>query len=213
MKKTSLLALPEKNLAKFQSLQIGNDCAIHSLVAAIELLTDVRLDPQEIIKEVNRIWWRGSVFRLAPKSGITPPLQVRLLRYLAKKYDLLLKADVFHLSPELLRTTAEAENIASLVTIYWWFGHSPEIYYMDQPKNYNKLKGAGGHTMVFAAYDPEHYSGEIHTPWGFINSWVTQGTGLFWMEDKAFQKSWGIPIPCWGKHAAVVISYKDLNKS
>jgi len=83
---------------------------------------------------------------------------------------------------------------------------------MDRPKNYNKLKGASGHTMVFAAYDPEHYSGEIHTPWGFINSWVTQGTGLFWMEDKDFQKSWGIPIPRWGKHATVIISRKDLNK-
>jgi hypothetical protein len=179
MKKTSLRALPEKNLAKFQSLQTGNDCAIHSIAAAIELLTDIRLDPQEIIKEVNRIWWRGSLFRLAPKSGITPPLQVRLLHYLAKKHNLPLKAKLFHLSPELLRATAEAENIASLVTIYWWFGHSPASYYMDRPKNYNKLKGASGHTMVFAAYDPEHFSGEIHTPWGFINSWVTQRTGLF----------------------------------
>jgi len=212
MKKTSLLALPEKNLAKFQSQQTGNDCAIHSLVAAIELLTNVRLDPQEVIKEVNRIWWRGRLFRLAPKSGITPPMQVRLLRYLAKKNDLPLRAKVFHLSPELLRTTAEAENIASLVTIYWWFGHSPAIYYMNQPKNYNKLKGASGHTMVFAAYDPEHFSGEIHTPWGFINSWVSQGTGLFWMEDKEFQKAWGVSIPRWGKNATVVISYKDSDK-
>lgn len=209
MKKTSLLALPEKNLAKFQSQQTGNDCAIHSIVAAIELLTNVRLDPQEIIKEVNRIWWRGSLFRLAPKSGITPPLQARLLRYLAKKHNLPLKAKVFHLSPELLRATAEAENITSLVTIYWWFGHSPSIYYMDRPKNYNKLKGASGHTMVFAAYDPQHFSGEVHTPWGFINSWVNQGTGLFWMEDKEFQKTWGVPIPRWGKNATVIISHKD----
>jgi len=64
-----------------------------------------------------------------------------------------------------LQTTAEAETMASLVTIYWWFGRSPAIYYMDGPKNYNALKGANGHTMVFAAYDPEHYSGDVHTPW------------------------------------------------
>ena len=213
MKKTSLHSLPEKNLAKFQSQQTGNDCAIHSLVAAIELLTNIKLDPQGIIEEVNRIWWRGRFFRLAPKSGITPPMQVRLLGYLAKKHDLPLTAKLFHLSPELLQTTAEAETMASLVTIYWWFGRSPAIYYMDSPKNYNALKGANGHTMVFAAYDPEHYSGDVHTPWGFINSWITQGMGLFWMEDKEFQKSWGIPIPHWGKNATVVISYKDLNKS
>lgn len=140
-------------------------------------------------------------------------MQVRLLGYLAKKHDLPLTANLFHLSPELLQATAEAETLASLVTIYWWFGHSPAIYYMNGPKNYNALKGAGGHTMVFAAYDPEHYSGDVHTPWGFINSWITQGTGLFWMEDKAFQKAWGTPIPHWGKNATVVISYKDLNKS
>jgi len=213
MKNTSLRSLPEKNLARFQSQQTGNDCAIHSLVAGVELLTNFRLDPQEIIKEINRIWWHGRFFRLAPKSGVTPPMQVRLLGYLAKKHDLPLTANLFHLSPELLQATAEAETLASLVTIYWWFGHSPAIYYMNGPKNYNALKGAGGHTMVFAAYDPEHYSGDVHTPWGFINSWITQGTGLFWMEDKAFQKAWGTPIPHWGKNATVVISYKDLNKS
>ena len=210
MKKTSLRALPEKNLAKFQSQQTGNDCAIHSLVAAIELLTKIRLDPKEIINEVNRIWWHGRFFRLAPKSGITPPMQVRLLSYLAKKHNLPLKANLFHLSPELLRTTAAAENIVSLVTIYWWFGHSPAIFYMDQPNNYNALKGASGHTMVFAAYDPEHSSGEVLTPWGFINSWITQGTGLFWMTDHDFQKTWGTPIPRWGKNAAVVISHKEI---
>jgi len=213
MKKTSLRALPEENLAKYQSLQVGNDCAVHAISAAIELLTDVRLDPQEIIDEINKLWWRGRVFRLAPKSGITPPLQVRLLRYLAKKHRLPLKASLFHLSPEVLRATAEAENIASLVTIYWWFKQAPAIYYMNHPVNYNALKGAGGHTMVFAAYDPDHYSGDVHTPWGFINSWVTQGTGLFWMEDQAFQKSWGIPLPRWGRFAAVVISCKDAHQS
>ena len=137
-------------------------------------------------------------------------MQVRLLRYLAKKHNLPLKANLFHLSPELLRTTAAAENIVSLVTIYWWFGHSPAIYYMDQPNNYNALKGASGHTMVFAAYDPEHSSGEVLTPWGFINSWITQGTGLFWMTDHDFQKTWGTPIPRWGKNAAVVISHKEI---
>ena len=137
-------------------------------------------------------------------------MQVRLLSYLAKKHNLPLKANLFHLSPELLRTTAAAENIVSLVTIYWWFGHSPAIFYMDQPNNYNALKGASGHTMVFAAYDPEHSSGEVLTPWGFINSWITQGTGLFWMTDHDFQKTWGTPIPRWGKNAAVVISYKEI---
>lgn len=209
MKKISLKAFPETKLAKLQTLQTGNDCAVHSIVAAIELLTEVKLDPAEIITEINHIWWHGRFYRLMPKSAITPPLQIRLLHYLAKKHDLPLSAKLLHLSPEVLRATAEAESIASLVTIYWSFKQSPKIYYRDQPKNYNREKGAGGHTMLFAAYDPEHFSGELHTPWGFINSWVTAGTGLFWMEDKVFRKAWGMPIPGWGKNATVIISLEN----
>jgi hypothetical protein len=209
MKKTSLRAMPETKLAKFQTMQMGNDCAIHSIVAAIELLTDFRLNPFELIDEVNRVWWRGRFFRLAPNSGITPPLQVRLINYLARTRSIPIQAKLFHLDPEILRVTAEAENIASLVTIYWWFNHAPAIYYSKQSKNYNVVKGASGHTMLFAAYDPDHFNGEIHTPWGFINSWVTEGTALFWMEDKEFRKSWSIPIPRWGNNATVIISHKD----
>lgn len=213
MKKTSIRALPEANLAKFQSLQTGNDCAIHSLTAAIEILTDVKLNSTDIISEVNRIWWHGRFFRLAPNSGITPPLQVRLLDYLAKKHNLPLSARLLHLSPEVLPLMAEAENAVCLVTIYWWFKNAPAIYYMDQPQNYNALQLAGGHTMVFAAYDPTHLSGGVRTPWGFINSWVSEGAGLFWMEDREFRKAWGMPIPRWGKNAAVIISQKELKSS
>ncbi|MDD2522011.1 MAG: hypothetical protein PHW11_04235 [Anaerolineaceae bacterium] len=212
MKKTSLHALSETKLAKLQTLQIGNDCAVHSIVAAIELLTEVKLDPAEIIAEINRLWWRGRFYRLAPNSGITPPMQVRLVRYLAKQHNLPVEAQRLHLTPEVLRANAEAENLASLVTIYWWFGHSPAIYYRDQPKNYNQLNGASGHTMLFAAYDPEHKSGDLSTPWGFINSWVNAGTGLFWMEDATFRKAWGMPIPRWGKNVTVIISKENGNK-
>ncbi|MCK9246160.1 MAG: hypothetical protein M0P11_04300 [Anaerolineaceae bacterium] len=213
MKKTSLRAMPETKLAKLQTLQIGNDCAVHSMAAAIELLTDVKLDLQETIDEVNRLWWRGRFYRLAPKSGITPPMQVRLLRFLAKKHHLPLKAKLVHLNPEVLRATAQAEDIASLVTIYWWYGNSPAIYYKDLPKNYNAVQAASGHTMLFAAYDPEHFSGTTRTPWGFINSWVNAGTGLFWMEDRQFRQAWAIPIPRWGNHATVIISLEQGKNS
>lgn len=205
--------MPETKLAKLQTLQIGNDCAVHSMVAAIELLTEVKLDLQETIDEVNRLWWRGRFYRLAPKSGITPPMQVRLLRFLAKKHHLPLKAKLVHLNPEVLRATAQAEDIASLVTIYWWYGNSPAIYYKDLPKNYNAVQAASGHTMLFAAYDPEHFSGTTRTPWGFINSWVNAGTGLFWMEDRQFRQAWAIPIPRWGNHATVIISLEQGKNS
>ncbi|MEL7625408.1 MAG: hypothetical protein AAGU15_00935 [Anaerolineaceae bacterium] len=209
MKKTSLYALSEAKLARLQTLQVGNDCAVHAIVAAIEVLTEVKLDPAEIIDEINQLWWRGRFFRLAPNSGITPPLQIKLVHYLAKKHNLPIKAKRLHLSPEVLLATAEADNLASLVTLYWWFGHSPAIFYMEGSKNYNNVEGAGGHTMLFASYDPEHKSGELQTPWGFVNSWVKAGTGIFWMEDAAFRKAWGMPIPRWGKNAAVIISLES----
>lgn len=208
MKKTSLRRMSEKNLARLQSLQLGNDCAIHAISAAIELLTEVRLDPHELIEEVNRIWWHGRFYRLAPKQGIPPPIQVRLVKYLAKTRNLPVHAQLLHLNPEVLRVTAEADNIASLITIYWWFKQAPPIYYKDQDRNYNRLEGASGHTMLFAAYDPDHLSGNIPTPWGFINSWVTEGSGLFWMTDADFRRAWNLPLPRWGNNATVVLSLK-----
>lgn len=208
MKKTSFRQMPETDLARFQTLQLGNDCAIHAICAAVELLTEARIDPLDLIREVNRVWWQGKIFRLAPKQGITPPLQTRLVNYLAKTRDLPIRAELLHLNPEILRATADADNLASLVTIYWWFRNSPPIYYKNSDKNYNRPEGAGGHTMLFAAYDPEHRSGELSTPWGFINSWVKEGSGLFWMTAEDFRASWGIRIPRIGSNATVVISPK-----
>ena len=206
MKKTSLRALPETKLAGFQTLQIGNDCGIHSLIAAIGLLTGVKLNPNEVIKEAIRLWWRGHFFRVFPNSAIFPGMQVRILRWLAKKHDLPLSARVLHLSPEILRASAEADNLASLITIYWWHGHSPKIYYRDQAKNYNRENGISGHSMLFAAYDPDHTNDGIPTPWGFINSWVAGGSGLFWISDADFRRTWAAPIPFIGKNASVIIS-------
>nr|MBP7213897.1 hypothetical protein [Anaerolineaceae bacterium] len=138
-------------------------------------------------------------------------MQVRILSWLAKKHDLPLSARVLHLSPEILRASVEADNLASLITIYWWHRRSPKIYYRDQPKNYNPEKGISGHSMLFAAYDPDHTNDGIQTPWGFINSWVAGGSGLFWISDADFRRTWATPIPFIGNNAAVIISV-DNNK-
>lgn len=208
MKPTSLRTMPESQLARFQSLQTGNDCTIHAISAAIEILCDLHLDPAALIEEVNRLWWRGRFFRVFPDWAVTPGMQARLVNYLAKKHQLPIHAKKLHTDPDALLATSENPNKLALVTIYWLHKNIPAIYYAKSAKNYNTDKGAGGHTMLFAAYDPLHQNGPgRHTPWGFINSWVQGGTALFWMTDSDFRASWGLKIPLIGNHATVIIEH------
>jgi hypothetical protein len=116
---------------------------------------------------------------------------------------------LLHTAPEILRNLPDDDNLAALVTIYWRRGRAPAIYRGATARNHNQSKSTAGHTMLFAAYDPDHYSGELRTPWGFINSWVNAGTGLFWMEDREFRRTWSVPIPRWGKNATVIISVEQ----
>lgn len=208
MRATSLRAMPESELARYQTLQIGNDCTLHAISAAIEILCGVFLKPQDLIEETNRLWWRGRIFRIFPKWAVAPGMQARYVNYLAKKHNLPIQARKLHLTPEtLLEITDDPQKLA-LVTIYWLNKNIPAIYYAKSPKNYNAEKGVGGHTMLFAAYDPSHQNGsDKHTPWGFINSWVHGGNALYWMTDDGFLNSWGIKIPFVGDHATVIIEH------
>jgi hypothetical protein len=97
---------------------------VHSIVAAIELLTEVKLDPAEIIAEINTSGGGGVSFALrqirhhtstAGSSAAIP----------CKKTHSAAFSEIIAPQPQVLRATAEAENIASLVTIYWWFRQSP----------------------------------------------------------------------------------------
>ncbi len=207
MKKTSLRALPENELARFQTLQKGNNCTLHAISAALDLLCGFQIAPDELIAEVNRLWFRGRFYRLFPNWAVTPPMQARIVRYLAKTRNLPLKARLLHISPEVLRNLPHDENLTALVTIYWLAGKAPPIYHGTRGLNYNQVQGMGGHTMLFAAFDPDHLTDQtLLTPWGFINSWSSGGTGLFWMQDADFRKAWGFPLLNLGSNAAVIIS-------
>ena len=208
MRPTSLRAMPESQLARFQSLQTGNDCTLHAISAGIEILCDVFLKPEDLIEETNRLWWRGRFFRIFPKWAVTPGMQARYVNYLAKKHNLPIRAKKVHLDPETLLELSEDLDKVALVTLLWLRKKAPAIYYAKRPINVNLEQGIGGHTMLFAAYDPLHQNGPgRHTPWGFINSWVKGGAALFWMTDHDFRTSWGMKVPCVGNHATVIIEY------
>lgn len=206
MAKASLHSLTETDLAAFQSLQSGNNCGLHALSAAIRLLTNVEIPPQRLIDETNRLWWRGQFFRVFPSWAISPQQLGRLANFLAKHENLPISAQVLHLSTQVLQNLIADPSLACLVTIYWLGGKAPAIYHWQSPQNVNAYQSTNAHTMLLAAYDPSHYNGKVNTPWGFINSWVDRSAGLFWMGQKAFDKSWSFPLPVIGNRAAVIIS-------
>lgn len=208
MKSASYRAMPENQLARFQTLQKGNDCTLHAISAALQMLCDAYFDPVDLINESNRLWWRGRFFRVFPGWAVTPGMQARFINYLAKKHHLPVNAKLHHLNPEDLRNLAEEHDTIALVTIYWLRKKAPAIYYAKSPKNHNQSAKTGGHTMLFAAYDRLHQNGPgRHTPWGFINSWVQGGNALFWMTDHDFRNSWGMKLPLIGNHATVIIKH------
>jgi len=205
MKQLSLKNLPEEELATFQSKQKGNDCALHAITAALLLLNGVTLPAQDLSNEVNRLWWRGRFYRVFPGWGVTPGMQTRLVNYLARTHHVPIHAKMINLSIEKLLTLMNNDNLAVLVTIYWLPRKAPAIYKGASALNYNNTRKPSGHTMLLAAYDPEHKSGEHLTPWGFINSWVDAGSEIFWMEDLAFKKAWNVAFLPPTFHPGVII--------
>lgn len=209
MPSRSLKSLSEPDLAEFQTLQTGNNCGLHSLNAAIRMLTGFDLPPQWLSAETDRLWWRGRFFRVFPGWAITPQQLARLANYLAKRENLPISAQVLHLSRQVLQNLISDEDLACLVTIYWRPGKTPPIYHWNSPGNINRHHGLQGHTMLLAAYNPTHYNGQVNTPWGFINSWSDRGAGLFWMDEINFEQAWGFPLPLIGNHAAVILSLRS----
>ncbi|MFZ3071321.1 MAG: hypothetical protein WA110_09420 [Anaerolineaceae bacterium] len=211
MKKTSLKALPESELARYQTLQSGNNCTLHAISAVLNLLCGLTILPSELVEEVNRLWWHGHFYRILPNYAVTPPMQARFVNYLSKTRHLPVSARLLHTSSEILRNLPNDEDIAAMVTLYWLPGQAPAIYHGFRGVNYNQAKGMGGHTMLFASYDPDHLTdGTTPTPWGFINSWAEGSTNLFWMEDQSFRKSWNFPLPRLGRNPTVLISMSNL---
>ena len=119
MKKSSLKSLPEIELARFQSLQKGNDCTLHAISAALELLCGVRLAPRELAAEVNRLWWRGRFYRVLPGWAVTPPMQARIVNYLARTRGLPVRASGSVISPRMYCPPDSSVTISHL-RIFWF---------------------------------------------------------------------------------------------
>ena len=208
MRKIVLQAKSEIELAALLTRQVGNSCSFHVIAAGVRLLLDQQADPMVLSEEVNRLWWRGRFMRVAPNWAVTPRMQVRIVRHLARTSGFPLTADYSEGDPETLPDVLSDPGCVPVITLTWLWRKAPPIYYANTTLNFNQTRSAGGHTMLFAAYDPDHWAEEqFATPWGFINPWMENAHHLFWMGDADFRKAWRFRLPRIGPNPLVTIRY------
>ena len=193
-------------LAAYQTRQTGNNCSFHAISVGIQLLLNYKINPDALAQEVNRQWWRGHFMRIFPNWAVTPRMQIRIISYLAKSRNLPIRGTFrYGTVPECFQALSD-QTCVPILTLIWLWEQAPPIYYADSSVNFNQTKKAQGHTMVLAAYDPNHISGEsLQTPWGFINSWREDAHHLFWMTEADFTKAWQFPLPGIGPNPLVLL--------
>lgn len=206
------MAKDEIELSNFQTLQRGNNCAFHTISSAIKILFNVQINPQKLAKEIDSLWWRLKPMRIFPGWAVTPKQMIKVISHLQKKTSLPLTAKYLRGSIELLKNELSKKTSVPIVTITWFRNQNPAIYLGYSPFNFNPEKSANAHTMILAAFDPEHFiDGVGYTPWGFINSWTNPPAHLFWMTDLDFQNSWNSWFPFVRTNSLILIkkSLKD----
>jgi len=207
LSRQTLHGLEEGRLAACQMRQVGNTCSFHVIAAGLRLLLDVNIDPGQLSNEIDRLWWRGRLMRVFPGWAVTPRMQVRIVRHLARTQHLPVTASYHKGDPELLPGLLSDPDIIPIVTLIWLPRQAPPIYYDGSAWNRNYTRAAGGHSMIFAAFDPTHKAGkgQKSTPWGFINSWENHPQHLFWMTDADFRKAWRFWLPGIGPNPLVLL--------
>lgn len=202
----ALHAKTETDLAGYQTRQVGNSCSFHMISVSLRLLLSTTIDPMMLSDEVNRLWWRGRLMRVAPNWAVTPRMQVRIVRYLARTRGLPISAAYQRGDPETVVDVLGDVTAVPIITIIWPWRKAPPIYLGSTPQNFNTTRSAGGHSMILAAFDPSHTSGGIiPTPWGFINPWIENSAQLFWMTDEDFRRAWRFWLPGIGHNPLVII--------
>jgi len=207
-----LHAKSEAELAACQTRQVGNTCTFHAIATALQLLLGYQIGPTDLSEEVNRLWWRGRFMRVAPDWAVTPRMQMRIVRHLARTRNLPITAEFHHSDPEtLIQILADPHpDVVPIITLLWAWRQAPPIYLGNTTHNFNAVRSAGGHTMILAAYDPGHWAeDQFPTPWGFINPWKSNTPLLFWLTDADFRKAWRFWLPWVGPNPLVLIRRED----
>lgn len=144
-----------------------------------------------------------------PNGPTSPAQQVNLLRRIADREGLRgLEITRHSSSVEEIQSILTSPNQVVLVTIGWLFSAGPKIMPGKTTTNLNSSTSRFGyHTMLLAAYSPEHiHEDGVIRPWGFINSWIDGGSNIFWISDLEFRRSWSILTPLGGIRSAVILT-------
>lgn len=203
---TTLHGKTQPDLAGYQTFQVGNTCSFHVINASLRLLLNTTISPMALSDEINRLWWCGRFMRVAPGWAVTPRMQVRIVRHLARTRGLPITASYQRAHPETLPEVLADQTTVPIITIIWLWRQAPPIYLGETAQNFNTTRSPGGHSMILAAHDPQHTAGgQFATPWGFINPWMDNTSHLFWMLDEDFRRAWRFWLPGIGPNPLVLI--------
>ena len=186
----------EEELTQYQTDQgQTNNCGAYASTTAYNMLTGSGIDGSDMAELANLLWYTLSGTRTFPGQAILPNQQARLVNTV-DDFAQSNNASVPEVNAEATKGTTEQlmdmlgdSNQVAVITMQWdskW----PDFL--------------SGHAMVLAAYDPTHYSDDVSTPWGFINSHGSQSE-LYWMSDSDFQEQWGNNLLLIGSNNMVVI--------
>lgn len=154
---------------------------------------------------------RGQNLRVWNDFATTPQQQANIINTIASYSGIALKAEAKHGNKADLYKLLGAPDTAVIVTIGWDPGFKP---FLARDGNSNEAPDAKwpyfAHALVLAAYDPGHTStssgNTITTEWGFVNSWYTGGSSIYWMPDADFDKAWNFNIVPVGSNNMVVVT-------
>ena len=127
-KPVTLAGLTEKSLAAYQHNQVGNTCTLHSISAAIQLLSGRVIDPAELADELDAMnFFQRLPYRFGKNGPVSPLQQVSLLRRLIK--DMGLSLQVVYPIPTLpgLIDLIHQPDTVVMVTIGWAKHAAPAI--------------------------------------------------------------------------------------
>jgi hypothetical protein len=156
---------------------------------------------------------RGQNLRIWSDSATTPQEQANIINTIASNSGIALKAEAKSSSKaDLLKLLGTPDTVV-IVTIGWDTGFTP---FLARDGDASAIGTAGwpysAHALILAAYDPGHKStiggSSKTTEWGFVNSWYSGGSSIYWMPDADFDKAWSFNIVPIGSNNIVVVTKK-----
>jgi hypothetical protein len=185
----------ESQLASYQGDQgSSNHCAKYAAASLLNLLYGTNADGGELVSliEGRLLKGTGRYTILGNDNGSLVFQAANLLRRLAKMQGIYPQVRCQRINRIGLFSLLKDDKTLALVSLTYWQGKEPLIskgkYTSSSLASAHRV---GGHIMIPAAYDPDHFNqAGFSTPWGFLSSWGSNDQ-LYWMTENDFLRTWG----------------------